>query len=91
MLGATIILLTALKLQYFLKPYKLDSNNNLEFNEIITGTFTVFTSIIFENEDNSVAIIDFLVFLAGNYQIILFMFSCDNQCKIHLDVAILYV
>ena len=67
MLGATIILLTALKLQYFLKPYKLDSNNRLEFNEIITGTFTVFTSIIFENEDDSVAIIDFIVFVAGNF------------------------
>ena len=42
----------------------MESNNKLEFNEIITGTFTIFASIIFDEEDK-VSTIDTLVFLAG--------------------------
>ena len=61
-------MVTALKLQQTLKPYKLDSNNKLEFNEIITGAFTIFASIIFKDDKSNVSTIDFLVFIAGIYK-----------------------
>ena len=71
MLGATIIMVTALKLQQILKPYQLNSNNKLEINEIITGAFTIFASIIFNDEENNVPNIDIIIFIAGIYKICL--------------------
>ena len=68
MFGATITMITALQVQKYLKPYKLDSNNKLEMNEIISGTFTIFAIIIFNDDEESVPIINFIVFLAGNCQ-----------------------
>ena len=61
-------MITALKLQQTLKPYKLEDNNKLEFNEIITGAFTIFASIIFNDEENNVPTIDFLVFITGIFK-----------------------
>ena len=58
-------MITALKLQQVLKPYNNSSMNKLEFHEIITGAFTIFASIIFDDGDNKVPTIDFLVFVAG--------------------------
>ena len=39
--------------------------NKLEFHEIITGSFTIFASIIFDDDEDKVPTIDFLVFVAG--------------------------
>ena len=58
-------MITSLRIQQILKPYHLDSNNKLEFNEIITGTFTIFSSIVFNDHEDKVSTIDTLVFLAG--------------------------
>ena len=58
-------MITSLRVQQYLKPYKLESNNMLEFNEIITGTFTIFAIIIFNNEDTNITTIDLIVYLAG--------------------------
>ena len=60
-------MITTLRIQQILKPYKLDSNNKLEFNEIITGTFTIYASIVFNDDEDKVPTINFIVYLAGNH------------------------
>ena len=57
----------ALRIQQYLKPYKLDSNNKLEINEVFSGAFTIFAIIIFDDQEENVPIVDFMVFLAGKY------------------------
>ena len=72
-MGATLIMIIALKIQRILRPYKLDSNNKLEFSEIITGTMTVFACIIFSHEEDNVFILDLAVFLIGIFISSLFL------------------
>ena len=67
-LSATTIMLIILRVQHDLEPYKDDTNNKLEFNEIITGAFTIYATLIFQNDDEkSNGQIDLLVFLVCKF------------------------
>ena len=63
--SATVIMIVILRVQQRLEPYKWNQNNKLEFNEIITGTFTIFATIIFQDTFNSQPTLDFLIFLTS--------------------------
>ena len=52
-LSATTIMLIILRVQHDLEPYKDDTNNKLEFNKIITGAFTIYATLIFQNEEKN--------------------------------------
>lgn len=60
---ATIVLVFILRLQQKFSPYKYRSFNYLEFYEILTGTFTIITTLIFEEKDKNTTL-NFLCFLA---------------------------
>ena len=60
--SAIILMIGVLRIQKKLEPYKTDANNKLEFNEIITGTFTIYATMIYQDEDNNQPMIDFIVF-----------------------------
>lgn len=63
---ATLILMFLLRLQQSLAPYKLYSVNYLEFYEILTGTFTIVTTVIFE-EKNKNSNLNLMFFIACKY------------------------
>ena len=67
-LSATLIMIVVLRVQQRLEPYKSSNNNKLEFNEIITGTFTIFATMIFQDKFTNQPTIDFLIFLTGKAQ-----------------------
>ena len=61
-LSATTIMLIILRVQHDLEPYKDDTNNKLEFYEIITGASTIYATLIFQDgEKNSK--IELMIFL----------------------------
>ena len=62
-LVATIIMIIMKDIQDRLKPYKLAINNRLELSEITTGSVTIFTSIVFDNNENRVIVIDKMIFI----------------------------
>ena len=67
-LSATTIMLIILRVQHDLEPYKDNTNNKLEFNEIITGAFTIYATLISQNDDEkSNSQIDLLVFLVCKF------------------------
>lgn len=66
-LVASTIMIVFLRLQIKLAPYKLKLHNKLEYNEISTGTFTMFTILIFEFADKQIQVFNFLVLLACKY------------------------
>ena len=66
-LFATILMIIFWRIQKRLQPYKLMTNNKLESFEILTGSMTIFSSMIFEDEENSVNLINLIVFILGNY------------------------
>ena len=41
-LSATVVMIVNLRIQQKLEPYKADENNSLEYNEILTGSLTIF-------------------------------------------------
>ena len=61
-LSATTIMLIILRVQHDLEPYKDDTNNKLEFNEIITGAFAIYATLIFQNEEKNRKI-ELMIFL----------------------------
>ena len=66
-LSATILMIGILRIQRKFEPYKTESNNRLEFNEIITGTFTIYATMIYQDEENNQPAIDFIVFWLGKF------------------------
>ena len=66
-LSATTIMLIILRVQHDLEPYKDDTNNKLEFNEIITGAFTIYATLIFQNDEKNNIKIDLMVFLVCKF------------------------
>ena len=67
-LSATLIMIIILRVQQRLEPYKSSNNNKLEFNEILTGAFTIFSTMIFQDKIINEPTIDFLIFLTGKDQ-----------------------
>ena len=65
-LAATFLMIVFSRLQNKLSPYKLKENNRLESYEILTGSLTIFSSMVFEDEQNSVTAINMIIFILGN-------------------------
>ena len=61
-LSATALMIGILRIQKKFEPYKTDSYNKLEFNEIVTGTLTIYATMIYQDEENNQPTIDFIVF-----------------------------
>ena len=53
------------RIQQKLKPYSTDQNNELESLEILTGTLTIFATLIFEDEENKQTTIQLITYWAG--------------------------
>ena len=66
-LSATALMIGVLRIQRKFEPYKTESNNRLEFNEIITGTFTIYATMIYQDRDKNQPTIDFVVFWISKY------------------------
>ena len=81
-LTATIIMITIRNLQYKLNPYKLKMNNNLELSEITTGTFTIFTSVVFNEDDNNFVILERICFVFSKFPLLI---------NIHIIVIVLNI
>jgi hypothetical protein len=64
---STIIMITMLRLQKYLSPYKLEQNNILEFNEMTTGAFTIFATMVFAEETQEVAAINIGTFIISKH------------------------
>ena len=61
-------------LQERLKSYKLDINNRLEISEITTGSMTIFTSMVFEDEENNVLVIDRTLLILSKPKFVIYYF-----------------
>ena len=86
-LSATVIMVVMLRIQQRLEPYKADENNYLEYNEILTGTLTVFWAMIFQDRDNNQASINLVVFLICKHQKF-FNLNYSNHDKYKICVAL---
>ena len=52
---AVLILIGLVRLQMRINPYKLDLNNTLEIESIVTGSATLFCGVMFISDDDSLA------------------------------------
>ena len=66
-LTATLLMIVFFRLQNKLRPYKLMRNNKLEEYEIVTGSLTIFSSMVFEDEQNSITFLNLIIFLSGKH------------------------
>lgn len=60
-LTAVIILVSLIRLQMALNPYKNDVNNKLEIDAMITGGSTLFWGVLFSSDDSDLAYVILLV------------------------------
>ena len=58
------------RIQQKLKPYSTDQNNELESLEILTGTLTIYATLIFEDEENKQTTIRSITYWTGKVSII---------------------
>ena len=56
-LTAVLALIFLIRLQINLSPYKLDLNNNLEIDAMITGTATLFCGILFISDESDMVVV----------------------------------
>jgi len=62
-ISLTILLLLFYRLQVKFEPYKNKENNSLERVEIVSGTFTIYGSILLVHEQTRVGFIESIVFI----------------------------
>ena len=60
-----------LRIQEKLKPYNTDENNKLEKLEILTGTLTIFATLIFEDEENKQTTIQLITYWGGKFGVLI--------------------
>ena len=62
-----------LRIQQVLKPYNTTENNDLEKLEILTGTLTIFATLIFEDEDeeNKQTTIQLITYWGGKFDVLI--------------------
>ena len=60
-----------LRIQEKLKPYNTDENNTLEKLEILTGTLTIFATLIFEDEENKQTTIQLITYWGGKFGVLI--------------------
>ena len=59
-----------LRIQQKFKPYSIHQNNELESLEILTGTLTIYATLIFEDEENKQTTIQSITYWTGKVSII---------------------
>ena len=59
---SVIILIVSVRVQIYLKPYKDDKNNEIELLAVNTGLFTLFSGIIFSDDNNDIGWVNLLLF-----------------------------
>ena len=60
-----------LRIQEKLKPYNTDENNKLENLEILTGTVTIYATLIFEDEENKQTTIQLITYWGGKFEVLI--------------------
>ena len=60
-----------LRIQEKLKPYNIDEYNKLEKLEILTGTLTIFATLIFEDEENKQTTIQLITYWGGKFEVLI--------------------
>jgi hypothetical protein len=60
---AVLILIFFIRLQLRLHPYKLEINNTLEIEAVVTGGSTLFWGIMFSSDDDNLAVLILLVLI----------------------------
>ena len=60
-----------LRIQQVLKPYNTNENNDLEKLEILTGTLTIFATLIFEDEENKQTTIQLITYWGGKLDVLI--------------------
>ena len=60
-----------LRIQQKLKPYNTDQYNSLENLEILTGTLTVYATLIFEDEENKQTTIQLMTYWGGKFGVLI--------------------
>ena len=60
-----------LRIQQVLKPYNTTENNDLEKLEILTGTLTIFATLIFEDEENKQTTIQLITYWGGKFDLLI--------------------
>ena len=76
---AVISLIALVRVQMRIHPYKLELNNKLEIEAIITGSATLFWGVLFVSDDNDLAILVvfiLLIIIALNIKFLLFWCFC---------------
>jgi len=61
---AVIVLVGLIRLQIGLQPYKLELNNKLEIDAMVTGTATLFCGVLFVSDDTGFALIILFILIA---------------------------
>ena len=84
-LAATIVLIIIFKIQNKLNPYRSMTNNRLESCEILTGAMTTFSLIIFQDQENSVTVINLIVVVYGK----LYKILSETKMMLNFIVIIL--
>ena len=78
-----------LRIQEKLKPYNTDENNTLEKLEILTGTLTMFATLIFEDEENKQTTIQLMTYWGGKFDVLI-RYSYYHEHQIYTVLDILY-
>ena len=63
-LVSVLILIISIRIQIRLEPYRDDKNNEIELLALTTGAFTLFSGIIFSNDNNDIGWANLLLFAA---------------------------
>ena len=63
-LVSVLILIISVRVQLRLEPYSDDKNNEIELLAIYTGSLTLFSGIIFSDDNNDIGWVNLLLFIA---------------------------
>lgn len=83
---AVIILVILLRIQIRLQPYKLDYNNKLEIEAVITGTATLFAGVLFITENDEFAelvLVILMIVIMFNIKFFLLWLLCMTSTVAH--------
>ena len=70
-MSAIVVMIITLRIQQKLKPYNTDENNDLENLEVLTGTLTIYATLIFEDEENKQTTIQLITYWGGKFDLLI--------------------
>ena len=83
--SAVIVLIALIRLQIKLQPYKLEINNRIEMEGMITGAATLFWGVLFVSDNGFSVIVTFILIIVFimNIRFVLFWLLCMTLTLIH--------